>query len=52
MSKKGNDSPPSNSYILPSDFDVGKPGTANYRRKAGLFSFGVHRDAYRKVYIP
>ena len=52
MSSRGRDAPPSNTYILPSDFDVGKPGTSNTRRKAGLFTFGCNRDAYRKVYVP
>ena len=52
MSNRGRDAPPSNTYLLPSDFDIGKPGTSGHKRKAGLFSFGVNREAYRKVYIP
>jgi hypothetical protein len=45
-------SPPCNKYDLPSDFDIGKPGTANFSKKAGMYSFGISHEFYKKVYIP
>lgn len=46
------DSPPPNNYNLPSEFDIGKPGTAMLTRKRNIYTFGASRDVYRKVYIP
>lgn len=46
------DSPPSNNYTLPSDFDIGKPGTALFTRKRNIYTFGASRQVYRRVYIP
>ena len=45
---------PSYKYNLPSDFDIGKPGTAmaGNNSKAGVYSFGISREYYKKVYIP
>jgi hypothetical protein len=39
---------------LPSDFDIGKPGTAmaGSNSKAGVYSFGISREYYKKVYVP
>jgi hypothetical protein len=40
---------------LPSDFDIGKrgkPGTANFSQKAGMYSFGISHEYYKKVYVP
>lgn len=38
------ESPPPNRYNLPSDFE-------NLKQKGKVFSFGICRDAYSKVYI-
>jgi len=46
------DSPPPGSYTLMSEFDIGKPGTAINSKKAGLYSFGISHDFYKKVYLP
>ena len=48
------ESPPSSKYKLPSEFDIGKPGTAmsGFNSKAGVYSFGISREYYKKVYIP
>jgi hypothetical protein len=35
---------------LTSEFEIGRPGTTI--TKAGIYSFGVGRDKYEKVYIP
>lgn len=45
---------PSYKYNLPSDFDIGKPGTAmaGSNSKAGVYSFGISREYYKKVYVP
>lgn len=45
---------PSYKYNLPSEFDIGKPGTAmaGSMSKAGVYSFGISREYYKKVYIP
>ena len=37
---------------MKSDFDVGKPGTAGGWSKPGLYTFGVGRQNYKKVYLP
>ena len=39
-----NASPPPNTYALPSDFDKGQ-------KKGHVFSFGISREAYAKVYM-
>lgn len=44
-------SPDPGHYDLKSDFDIGKPGTAN-STKRGIYSFGIGRDSYKKVYLP
>jgi len=41
---KRNQSPPPNTYTLPSDF-------GDRMQKGKVFSFGICRDAYAKVYI-
>lgn len=46
------DSPPPNSYNLKSEFDVGHPGGSTSNTKAGLYTFGIGRQAYAKVYLP
>ena len=45
---------PSYKYNLPSEFDIGKPGTAmaGSMSKAGVYSFGISREYYKKVYVP
>ena len=40
---------------MKSDFDLGKPNTANTAKggsKRGIYTFGVSRDHYQKVYLP
>jgi len=40
---------------LKSDFDIGKPSTANTAKggsKSGIYTFGVGRHLYQKVYLP
>jgi hypothetical protein len=39
-------------YDLKSDFDIGKPGTVCQNKKAGIYSFGIGRQFYDKVYLP
>ena len=36
---------------MPSDFEYKKPGTAG-STKAHLYTFGVSREKYKKVYLP
>jgi hypothetical protein len=45
---------PSYKYNIPSEFDIGKPGTAmaGSMSKAGVYSFGISREYFKKVYIP
>jgi len=43
-------SPPPGSYQLPSDF--AKPGTANSAAKGHVYSFGIGRNHFDKVYNP
>ena len=45
------ESPPPDTYRLPSDFDVGRVSPKNHRTKKGLYSFGIGRKYYEKVYI-
>lgn len=45
-------SPPPTKYNLKSTFEVGKPGTAGSTTKAGIYSFGLGRDHFTKVYMP
>ena len=45
-------SPPCNTYNLPSEFDIGKPGTATASKKGGMYTFGISREYYKKVYVP
>ena len=45
-------SPPCNTYRLKSDFEIGKPGTGNASTKSGLYSFGIGRKHYERVYLP
>jgi len=35
-----------------SEFNVGKPGTSGNSSKNHIYSFGIGRQHYRKVYIP
>ena len=46
------DSPPPGLYELKSDFDLGKPGSVSTTNKAGVYSFGIWREFYEKVYLP
>lgn len=39
-------------YEVVSEFDIGKPGTARSFGKANIFSIGLGRETYRKVYVP
>jgi len=48
-------SPDPGVYDLKSDFDIGKPSTANTAKggsKRGIYTFGVGRHLYNKVYLP
>ena len=45
-------SPPPGSYNLKSEFEIGRPGTSNTTTKGGIYSFGIGRDKYEKVYMP
>ena len=48
-------SPDPGIYQLKSDFDMGKPSTANTAKggtKSGVYTFGISRDKYEKVYLP
>jgi len=46
------ESPPPDSYRLPSDFDVGAPGsTLPAASKGNVYSFGIGRQHFEKVYI-
>jgi hypothetical protein len=40
---KGSKSPEPGTYTLKSEFEIGKPGTSNSNRKAGIYSFGIGR---------
>ena len=44
--------PPCNKYDLPSEFDIGKPGTASTAKKGGMYTFVISREYYKKVYVP
>ena len=44
-------SPDPGVYELKSDFDIGKPGTAGWTKR-GIYTFGVGRQMYQKVYLP
>ena len=44
-------SPEPATYTLTSDFEIGKEGGPNIS-KAGLYSFGIGRHHYEKVYLP
>ena len=49
------ESPDPGIYDLKSDFDLGKPstaGTAKGGSKRGVYSMGVGRHIYQKVYLP
>jgi hypothetical protein len=46
------DSPPPGLYEFKSDFDLGKPGSTSSTNKAGVYSFGIGREFYQKVYMP
>ena len=35
-----------------SEFDIGRPGTTNAVTKKGVYSIGIGRKYYEKVYIP
>jgi hypothetical protein len=48
-------SPDPGVYQLKSDFDIGKPSTANTAKggtKRGIYTFGIGRHNYQKVYFP
>lgn len=48
-------SPDPGQYQLKSDFDMGKPSTANTAKggsKRGIYTFGISREKYEKVYLP
>ena len=45
-------SPDPGLYDLKSQFEIGRPGTSNTTSKAGVYSFGIGRDKYEKVYLP
>lgn len=45
-------SPPPGSYTLKSEFEIGRPGTTNTVTKGGIYSFGIGREKYEKVYMP
>lgn len=48
-------SPPSTTYAHPdfkSDLQIGKPGTANTSSKANVYSMGIGRHHYDRVYLP
>ena len=44
-------SPDPGAYNLPSDFDIGRPGTTRYKTKPGLFTFGCGRKEMEKVFV-
>ncbi len=46
------ESPDPGQYPLRSDFDIGRPGTTNAVTKRGLYSIGIGRKYYEKVYSP
>jgi len=50
--KIGSKSPEPGTYTLKSEFEIGKPGTANSVSKAGIYSFGIGRHHFEKVYLP
>lgn len=45
-------SPSPGDYERTSDFDIGNPDTGTQMTKAGVYTFGVSREAYKKVYLP
>jgi len=45
-------SPDPGNYNIKSEFEIGRPGTCNTDTKAGIYSFGIGRDKYEKVYMP
>lgn len=47
----GSTSPEPGTYTLRSEFEIGKAGGPNIS-KAGLYSFGIGRQHYEKVYLP
>ena len=46
------ESPDPGKYELRSDFDIGRPGTTNAVTKRGVYSIGIGRKYYEKVYSP
>ena len=49
------ESPDPGIYELKSDFDIGKPSTANTAKggsKRGIYTFGIGRQHYNKVHLP
>ena len=44
-------SPEPGTYNLKSEFEVGRPGTCNTVTKAGIYSFGIGREKFEKVYM-
>jgi len=46
------ESPDPGRYNLRSEFDIGRPGTTNTVTKPCLYSFGIGRKYYEKVYSP
>ena len=45
-------SPDPGLYNFQSEFEIGRPGTVITQTKAGIYSFGVGRDKFEKVYMP
>jgi hypothetical protein len=45
-------SPPPGSYELKSDFEIGAPGSKTHKSKNHIYSFGLGRQHFRKVYMP
>lgn len=46
------DSPSPGQYEIKSEFEIGKPGDIRPLSKRGLYSFGLGRDHFQKVYYP
>jgi len=50
--KEKHRSPPPGSYDLKSDFEAGRAGTAGHTPKKQVYSFGIGREHFKKVYLP